>query len=219
MLALFLGSPYRNLYDEVINFTIYDNNFPNFIKTIEHSIKNPDGWCHRKLKEKANQFGKARTESTYLYIMVNELENGAVRHPCAIKIWPPGHHSPEHNHCNAYGIIRVLHGKLLIKFFPALSLSMRQSSSLEQLFEENQVTWIMPELNQTHRMINPDMYGSCCITIECYQYEENDQAHCEHFDFIRNGTNYIDHYSFKPDSNYLDFKKVMKVESMRETAV
>ena len=29
-----------------------------------------------------------------------------------LEIWPAGHNSPIHNHGNAYGIVRVLHGDI-----------------------------------------------------------------------------------------------------------
>ncbi|CAF5009570.1 unnamed protein product [Rotaria sp. Silwood1] len=219
VLESLLKNPCRNLYHEVITFTLKDNSFPNFIETIEQSIRSQNGWCHRKLKEKVNQFGKPRYETTYLCITVDQLENGKIMHPCIMKIWPPGHYSPVHNHGDAYGVIRVLHGRLLLKFYPALSINFRQNPSIEQLFEENQVTWMIPKLNQTYQMLNPDMYGSCCITIHCYQYETDDQVYGEHFDFITNDGHHIDHHNCTPDNNYLDFKRMMMMESMHGTAV
>jgi hypothetical protein len=94
-----------------------------------------------------------------------------------------------------------------------------QTSPIEQLFEENQVTWMMPKLNQTHQMKNPDMYGSCCITVQCYQYETDDQVHVERFDYITNDEYHIKHYECIPDENYLAFKKTMKMESMPATVL
>lgn len=32
--------------------------------------------------------------------------------PFVLEIWPAGHNSPIHNHGNAYGIVRVLHGDI-----------------------------------------------------------------------------------------------------------
>ncbi len=219
VLAALLGNPCQNLYHEAMKFTLKDNSFPNFIETIEHSIRNPNGWCHQKLREKANQFGRPRAEATYLCIAMDEVETGTIKCPCVMKIWPPGYYSPVHNHGDTYGIIRVLHGKLLVKIFPALSLNFQQNPPIEQLFEENQVTWLMPKLNQTYQMKNPDMYGSCCITIQCYQYDSNDQVHCERFSFITNDRHHIEYYNCIPDNNYLVFKKAMMMETRRVTVV
>jgi hypothetical protein len=219
ILAALLENPCRNLYLEAMKFSLNDNNFPNFIETIENSISNPNGWCYQTLKEKTNRFGRPKTEATYLCITVDELETGRVSCPCVMKIWPPGYYSPVHNHNDTYGIIRVLHGKLLVKFFPSLSLYLYQNPPIEQLFEENQVTWLVPKLNQTHQMKNPDMYGSCCITIQCYQYGADDQMHCERFGFITNDGHHIEYYNCIPDNNYLAFKKAMMMETRRQTIV
>ena len=32
--------------------------------------------------------------------------------PYVLEIWPPGHFSPIHNHGNAFGIVRMLHGSI-----------------------------------------------------------------------------------------------------------
>lgn len=32
--------------------------------------------------------------------------------PYVLEIWPPGHFSPIHNHGNAFGIVRLLHGSI-----------------------------------------------------------------------------------------------------------
>ncbi|CAF3590853.1 unnamed protein product [Rotaria socialis] len=217
VLAPLLRNPCRNLYVEVIDFSLNAESFPNFIETVEQSIRNPAGWCYKKLKEKQNHFGKSRVEASYLCIALDQLENDKPICPCLIKIWPPGHHSPVHNHGDAYGIIRVLHGKILIKFFPFLSVNLRQDSLMEQLFVENQVTWMIPKLNQTYQMKNLDMDVSCCITIHCYQHKTDDAIFCERFDFITNDGHRIEHYDCLPDTNYLTFKNMMLMESKGES--
>jgi hypothetical protein len=215
VLASLLENPCRYLYHGIMNFNLNDQSFPNLIETIERSISNPNGWCHQKLREKTQQVGGRKAETTYLCIMANKLEIGSIQYPCSIKIWPPGHYSPVQNHGDAYGIIRVLHGKLLLKYSPILAKNLRPNPLIEQLFEKNQVTWTMPKLNQTFEMKNPDMYGSCCIVIECYQYETDDQVHCRSFDY-KTRRKVCD---YTPDNDYLAFKEIMKMESMPETTV
>lgn len=216
ILAPLLEIACQNLYFQAMNFTLNDDSFPNFIETIEQSIKNPNGWCYQKLREKLNQFGKPRTEATYLCITLNKPEDSKIRYSYMIKIWPAGHYSPVHNHHHTYGIIRVLFGKILVKFFPTLSTNLHRNPLIEQIFEENQVTWMVPNLNQTCQIINPDMYGPCCITIHCYQYETGDQIYCENFNFITNDGHHIEHYSCKGDNNYADFKNIMLKEFIKE---
>ena len=204
ILADLLPDSLRTLYNSIMNFTLNDDAFPNFIETIECSLKNPRGWCSLKLREKANQFGKTRIETTYLCLSFNAS---------VVKIWPPGHYSPIHHHQDACGVTRVLHGKLLIKYFPMLSLHLHPTSLIEQLFEKDSVTWMMPKLNQTHQMKNPDMYGSCCITIESFQYETDEQTGLECFRYITNDHHRIENYRCVPDDTYQAFKRTMQMES------
>ena len=51
------------------------------------------------------------------------------------------------------------------------------NSLIEQLFEKNNITWMMPKLN-------PEMYGSCCITIQSFHYETDDKRSFEYFRHI-----------------------------------
>lgn len=213
VLAPFLRNPCQHLYLQFNDFTLNDDTFPNFTEAIEHSVKNPNGWCHQKLKEKSNRFGRPKAEASYICIGIDKIEGDKTMYSGVIKIWPPGYYSPIHNHGVAYGIIRVLHGKILIKFFPELSMGVRQSCLIEQLFEANQATWMMPKLNQISQMKNPDMYGSCCITLHCYQYKTDEQVPCEHFDFITNDGQHIECYHSLYDNTYLTFKKLMMMES------
>lgn len=58
--------------------------------------------------------------ATYLRLTLGEREGRAPGHIFVVEIWPAGHFSPTHNHSNAYTIIRVLHGEILMKLYPAL---------------------------------------------------------------------------------------------------
>jgi hypothetical protein len=138
-----LVEPCRSLYHNIIHFKLDDEDFPDLIQAIEHSIKNPHGWCYQKLFEKANQFGRSQQEKTYLRLTLDSL---------IIEIWPPGHYSPIHNHNNAYGMFRVLYGQILIRLFPDLTLTLQHQAPIEYLLHQDQVTWMLPRLNQTHQM-------------------------------------------------------------------
>ena len=208
-----LERPCRDLYDGIINFRLNTHDFPDFVQAIEHSVKNPNGWCHQKLLEKANRFGRPNPQATYLRITYGKRTGTSPGHAYVIEIWPPGHYSPIHNHSNAYGIIRVLSGRLLVKIYPQLTLNASQYSPIEQILEEGQVTWMLPKLNQTHQVRNPDLYGNCAISIQCYQYGEDDQLHYEYFDYISNDGLSIAHFDPKSDMDYDQFKQLIKQES------
>jgi len=100
----------------------------------------------------------------------------------------------------------------LIKLFPALTLNIPKVEPTEQILEEGQVTWMLPKLNQTHQVKNPNLYGTCCITLQCYQYGQEDREHYEYFDYIANDGLSIGHFNPKSDMDFADFKKTMRKE-------
>ena len=207
-----LERPCRDLYDSIINFRLNTEDFPDFVQAIEYSVKNPAGWCYKKLQEKANRFGRPNPLATYLRITYGERLGNSPGHAYVIEIWPAGHYSPIHNHSNAYGIIRVLSGRLLTKMYPELNLKAAQYSAIEQILDEGQVIWMLPNLNQTHQVRNPDLYGSSAISIQCYQYGQDDNMHYEYFDYISNDGLSIAHFDPKSDMDYMEFKELIKRE-------
>ena len=207
-----LERPCRDLYDSIINFRINDDDFPDLTTVIEKSIKNPNGWCRRKLTEKANRFGKPNFKATYLRLTLGTREGSAPGHTYVVEIWPAGHFSPIHNHSNAYAIIRVLYGEILLKIYPALRLNINQYTPIEQICHEGRVTWLLPNLNQTHQLKHVDQYGKCCITIQCYRYGRDDRQHYEYFDYLPNGEGPIGHFDPKSDMDFYEFKRQMRKE-------
>jgi hypothetical protein len=199
-----LVEPCRSLYHNLIHFKFDDDDFPDLIQAIEHSIKNPNGWCYQKLFEKANQFGRSKREITYLRLTLD---------PIVIEIWPPGHYSPIHNHKNAYGMFRVLSGSIVIRLFPALTLNLQHEAPIEYLVRQDQVTWMLPRLNQTHQMKNVES-SSCCIIIQCYSYEGDDEKrkNQEIFDFIVNNGRDIQLMKPNSDMNFGAFKEKIRKE-------
>jgi hypothetical protein len=210
---LSLVEPCRSLYHNLIHFKLDDDDFPDLIQAIEYSIKNPQGWCYQKISEKSNQFGRSKRERTYLRLNLD---------PVVIEIWPPGHYSPIHNHKNAYGMFRVLHGCILIRLFPALTLNLQHEAPIEYLLHQDQVTWMLPRLNQTHQMKNVES-NSCCIIVQCYNYDNNNNDEKrkteEIFDYIIN--NGCDIQSIKPNSdmNFGAFKEKIKKEWDERTSM
>lgn len=139
----------QELHQSVIDLSLNDNEFPYLTQAIEQSVKTPGLWCYQKLREKS----RGTLEMTYLRITAGQLEGQSPGHRFVIEIWPPGHYSSIHSHSNAYGIIRVLYGKIIAKLYPSLSVSKHQTHPLiEQVFTEGDVTWLSPRLNQTHQV-------------------------------------------------------------------
>ncbi|CAF0820216.1 unnamed protein product [Adineta steineri] len=207
-----LERPLRDLYYSVINFKLNTDEFPDLTDVIARSIKNPKGWCYKKLKEKAERFGKPNPKATYLRLTVGEQIGNAPGHTYVIEVWPPGHHSPIHNHSNAYAIIRVLSGEILVRLYPALTLNVNQYKPIEQICHEGRVTWLSPNLNQTHQLKHLDLYGKPCITIQCYMYGRDDRVHYEYFDYLSNDEHSIGHFDPKSDMDFHEFKERMRQE-------
>jgi hypothetical protein len=202
----------RELYETIINFKLNTDDFPDLTDVIERSIKNEKGWCYRKLQEKANRFGKPNPMATYLRITVGGRQGNAPGHNYVIEVWPPGHYSPIHNHSNTYSIIRVLYGEILIKLYPALKLNVNQYKPIEQICHQERVTWMLPNLNQTHQLKHVDLYGTSCITIQCYKYGRDDREHYEYFDYLANDEQSIGHFNPVSDMDFGEFKERMRQE-------
>ncbi|CAF3889705.1 unnamed protein product [Adineta steineri] len=207
-----LERPLRDLYYSVINFKLNTDEFPDLTDIIERSIKNPKGWCYKKLKEKAEGFGKPNPKATYLRLTVGERKGDAPGHNFVVEVWPPGHNSPIHNHSNAYAIIRVLSGDILVRLYPALTLKVNQYKPIEQICHEGKVIWMSPNLNQTHQLKHLDLYGKPCITIQCYMYGRDDRVHYEYFDYLSNDERSIGHFDPKSDMDFHEFKERMRQE-------
>ena len=207
-----LDKPCRFLYNRVRDFELNDDQFPEFSKAIARSVESTDGWCHKKLIEKANRFGRPNFSATYLRITIGNLDGSAPGHAFVVEVWPPGHYSPVHNHSNAYGIIKVLTGRILVKIFPELALNVRQHPPIETILEKGQVTWMLPRLNQMHQVRNPDIYGDASVTIQCYQYGDEDTEHYEYFDYLNNDGQSIGHFAPVSDIDFFEFKEKMQAE-------
>lgn len=201
-----LIEPCRTLYHTLVHFKLDDEDFPDFIQAIERSIQNPNGWCYQKLEEKANRYGRAKRELSYLRLTLD---------PIVIEIWPPGHYSPVHNHKNAYGMFRVLHGCILIRLFPSLSPCFQHDAPIEYSVHQDQVTWMLPRLNQTHQMKNVEL-NSSCIIIQCYSYDdvkdEKLKKNEEIFDYIVHNSRDIQTIKPSADLSFGAFKEKIRKE-------
>lgn len=201
----------QQLYENVAgkNFTLNTPDFEHFTDAIEESIRNPKGWCYQTLKEKSTEFGEDNPDETYLRITMGVDQGESPGVPFVMEIWPPGHYSPIHEHAGANAIIRVLHGSIHVSLFPMLSRYHEKPFATAD-FDEGEVTWITPRLNQIHQLKNIHVDGPSCITIQCYLYPENNLTHYPYFDYIEN--NEIGHFVPNSDMDFVEFKATMKKE-------
>jgi hypothetical protein len=165
----------KKLYDCISGsrFILDEEDFPDFSKAIERSIKKEGLWCHERLKEKASEFNKEKPNilETYLRITLGSNNGESPGIPYVIEIWPAGHYSPIHNHGGANAIIRVLHGSINVSLFSYLG---EVEAFGKVNFGKDDVTWISPTINQVHQLRNIESEGTC-ITIQCYMYDREDR--------------------------------------------
>jgi hypothetical protein len=204
------------------NFRLDTPDFPDFTQAIEYSIRTPGLWCNKKLVEKSREFNpdKPDLNETYLRITLGENNGESPGIPYVMEIWPVGHYSPIHSHAGASAIIRVLSGEINVSLYPFLCAEKDGVAPFgDTTFVKDDVAWITPTLNQTHKLLNKPTNSTACITIQCYMYMENDRRHYDYFDYLdADGAQ----KPYEPDSdmNFLDFKQVIRSEwSARPGAV
>lgn len=195
-------------------FVLDDQSFPEFSKAIQYSIQTPGCWCNKTLQKKSREFNKDKPNllETYLRITLGQNNGESPGIPYVMEIWPIGHYSPVHSHSNANAVIRVLHGAINVKLFPFLCCDADGVKEFgESQFKKNDITWISAELNQIHQLKNLETNKEPCITIQCYMYDNEDDAHYDYFDYIdANGNK----QQYEPDSDmdFTNFKEMIKGE-------
>ena len=205
----------EKLYDCISgkNFVLDNSDFPDFSKAIEYSILTPKLWCHEKLKDKSTEFNKDKPNilETYLRITLGQNNGESPGIPYVMEIWPPHHYSPIHNHAGAHAIIRVLYGEINVSLYPYLCNEKDSVKPFDDInLIKDDITWISPTLNQTHKLENLNDTQTC-VTIQCYMYDDKNNVHYDYFDYLDNDNN-IQQYEPDSDMDFIEFKKIIKSE-------
>lgn len=200
-------------------FVLNDDDFPEFSKAIEYSISTEGCWCNTRIKEKSTEFNpnKPNILETYLRITMGTNNGDSPGQMLVMEIWPKGgHYSPIHSHANCQAIIRVLHGSINVSLYPFLcGENISPFGNVD--FYEGDVTWISPTLNQVHKLKNLSNENTC-ITIQCYEYDQEDIKHYDYFDYIDDNGK-IKKYEPDSDCDFVKFKEIIKKEwEMRFTS-
>ena len=206
----------QNLYHTIggKRFVLDDDDFPDFSKAIEYSIATEGCWCNTRIKQKSTEFNPDHPNilETYLRITMGTNNGDSPGQMLVMEIWPKGgHYSHIHSHANCEAIIRVLHGSIQVSLYPFLS---GQKHELDPFgivdFYQGDVTWISPTMNQVHRLRNNSLENTC-ITIQCYEYDENDTRHYDYFDYIDDDGK-IQQYEPDSDCDFVVFKQIIRNE-------
>ncbi|CAG8623476.1 6158_t:CDS:2 [Ambispora leptoticha] len=196
----------QELYWNVVDVSLNTPDFPDFADAIEYSIKTPGLRCYEKLKEKAKNAEFGNSKATYLRVTLGEDRGNSPGIPYVLEIWPSGHYSPVHSHSNSFAIIKVLYNEIMVRYYAGLK---EEKWYNEVPFQQGQITWISDKHYQTHQLWNRTR--KVCVTIQCYQYGDDDHNHYEYFDYI--GSNGVEK-RFKPNSDwpFAEFQKLIKEE-------
>jgi hypothetical protein len=209
--SAFLSNTSQQLHNCIsgLNFVLNTDDFPDFAKAIEYSIKTPGCWCHETLKSKSTEFNpdKPNLLETYLRITLGHNNGESPGVPYVMEIWPPQHYSPIHNHGGSSAVIRVLHGEINVSLYPYLSTDNVEPFGKEDFGEED-ITWISPTLNQVHQLRNLSNENTC-VTIQCYMYENDNNTHYNYFDYVDDDGKI---QQFEPDSDmdFITFKETIQ---------
>ena len=196
------------------NFRLDTPDFPDFAQAIEYNIRTPGLWCNNKLQEKSREFNPDKPDlmETYLRITLGENNGESPGIPYVMEIWPVGHYSPIHNHAGASAIIRVLNGEINVSLYPFLCAEKDGVAPFgDAKFVKDDVAWITPTLNQTHKLLNKPTNSYTCITIQCYMYLEQDSRHYDYFDYL-DAEGGKQQYEPDSDMDFVDFKARIKSE-------
>lgn len=137
----------------------------------------------------------------YVRVTIGPDEGDSPGVPYVMEIWPKGCYSPVHNHAYAVAVIKVLHGNIEVTWFNPLADSGNPTEPAPlavRQFTAGQVTFLTPEIYQTHQLRNPRS-DTMCTTIQCYRYLDSDTGHYEYFDYLPKDGTVVK--QFKPNSD------------------
>lgn len=161
----------------------------------------------RRKREKS-EFGDP--SMVYVRVTIGPAEGDSPGIPFVMEIWPRDCRSPVHNHGNTVAVIKVLHGSISVAWYgPLADKGNPEPRRLDEAtFHAGDVTWLTPEMYQTHQLKNPRT-DTACITIQSYRYLDRDDVHHEFFDYV--GPKGGDLQFFEPDSDIDYLELVRKV--------
>ena len=150
---------------------------------IDYCVKTEGCILYKILEEKksASEFGSP--DMVYVRATIGPDLGNSPGSPLVVEIWPPGCYSPIHDHADTVAVIKVLSGTITSTFYNPLA-ELRNGLPVplrEGDVTKGQVTYLTPELFQTHMLKNNQ--DATCITIQSYYYLSSDYVHNETFHF------------------------------------
>ena len=175
---------------------------PELSDAIKYSINTEGKILSEKLKEKKEK----GMDSTYLRVTLGEDRGASPGVPYVLEIWPKDSKSPIHNHGNAYGVIKILHGEINITVY---NKTWKDASTQEELnsfvAKKGDVTWLSPNWYQTHKLSN--LSNEFCATIQSYKYGPEDYLNWPYFDYLDGKEEGVHEFYPHSDFDFLEMRK------------
>ncbi|PYH64912.1 cysteine dioxygenase [Aspergillus vadensis CBS 113365] len=174
----------------------------------------PGYWGYEKLRMKCtnpDDPDPAELVLKYLRVTIGSNKGNSPGIPYVMEIWPPGHRSVIHDHGKACAVIRVLSGTINCTWYDSLDTEggpRRLGNTAE--FREGQVTWLGENHYQVHSLENRTQ--QTCITLQCYEFAENDNIHDENFWYIDRVRGKKRAWPPTSDCTFADFYNIMRRE-------
>ncbi|KAK9831309.1 hypothetical protein WJX81_000976 [Elliptochloris bilobata] len=192
---------------------------------IRHSLRTPGALLHTRLQAKAESvfpgpesglakagsvFRGAPPTQSYLRVSVGVAQGRSPGIPFVLEIWPAGHNSPIHNHGNAYGIVRVLHGDITARIYNKhLDALCDHEPLCQMVLRSGDMTWFDPNWYQTHQLENHT--DDFCCTIQGFQYGEEDSIHWPYMQY-KGAQERIHHFLPVSDFVFADMRAALVAE-------
>ncbi|CAL8469514.1 g9055 [Coccomyxa elongata] len=184
------------------------------VDAIRHSLHTPGALLHTRCQEKAAQCALGvPAKQSYLRVSVGVPSGSSPGIPYVLEIWPSGHFSPVHNHGNAFGIVRILHGSITARTFNKHLTC--EGPLQEAVLNKGDITWFSPNWYQTHQLENHT--GDFCCTVQGFQYADDDDLHWPYMQFKGPSGRLLD---FLPvsDFSFNDMREALLAEYAAATA-
>lgn len=209
------------LYGNVASFELNTPDFPDFEQALEYSIRTKGCVANKIIRQKLkhspfnadNATSDDVYKEVYLRITLGSAQGESPGIPYVMEIWPVGCASPIHHHGFTHAIIKVLRGEIDVDIYRMLPSASSSDKPLDvKTFKTGQVTYLMPQVNQFHKLKNHIKNRKTCITIQSYSYSQDDNTHYPTFDYVEGNDEKVNHFDPISDYDFIAFKKKVKKE-------
>ncbi|CAK0784442.1 hypothetical protein CVIRNUC_007646 [Coccomyxa viridis] len=179
---------------------------------ISYSLRTPGALLHTCCQAKAARLGPGMSpRQCYIRVSVGLPCGTSPGIPYVMEIWPPGHFSPIHNHGNAFGVVRLLHGSISTRIYNKhLGDDHTGREPVQEMtLNKGDITWFSPNWFQTHQLENTTQ--DFCCTVQGFQYADDDDVHWPYMQF-KAPSGKLDHFLPISDFTFSSMREALLAE-------